>query len=103
MQVYIAVLCCKLLVRGGVAQNKYLDLCGPRIAMAAGTTEFTPVALCCRRDMAALEKRTAAVDLSEACAACARPLAAPSPPAAGPSGGALPPCLLFPTGKVNPV
>lgn len=49
--------------------------------------------------MAALEQRTAAVDLGEGCAACSRPLAAASPRTAGPRGGALPPLLLFPTGN----
>ncbi len=49
--------------------------------------------------MAALERRTAAVDLSEPCASCGRPLAAAPPAASGASGGALPPCLLFPTGN----
>lgn len=49
--------------------------------------------------MAALEKRTAAVDLSELCASCSRPLAAAPPRSAGPSGGVLPPMLLFPTGN----
>lgn len=53
----------------------------------------------CRRDMAALEKRTAAVDLGEGCASCGRPLAGSPPCSAGPWGGALPPLLLFPTGN----
>lgn len=61
--------------------------------------DATRIADALRRDMAALEKRTAAVDLSELCASCSRPLAAAPPRSAGAHGGVLPPMLLFPTGN----
>jgi hypothetical protein len=48
--------------------------------------------------MAALEQRTATLDLSEACARCGAPVGAAPPAAAGPSGGAVPQLYLFPTG-----
>ena len=51
-----------------------------------------------RRDMAALEQRTATLDMSEPCARCGIPVGAPPPPAVGPSGGAVPQLYLFPTG-----
>jgi hypothetical protein len=38
--------------------------------------------------MAALERRTAAVELSEPCASCGRPLSEQPPTSAGPSGAA---------------
>lgn len=49
--------------------------------------------------MAALDERGATLDLSELCAACREELSAPSPASAGPSGGALPPYYLFPSGN----
>lgn len=52
-----------------------------------------------REDLARLEHRSAALDSSEPCARCGRPLHAPPPSSAGPSGGALPKLYLFPTGN----
>ena len=49
--------------------------------------------------MAALDQRGATLDLSELCASCREPLSAPAPSSAGPSGGALPPFYLFPSGN----
>ena len=51
--------------------------------------------------MAALEQRTATLDLGEACARCGVPVGAPPPPTAGPSGGAVPQLYLFPTGAAH--
>ncbi|KAL4423908.1 hypothetical protein ABPG75_001209 [Micractinium tetrahymenae] len=52
-----------------------------------------------RADLAQLEHRSAALDSSEPCARCGRPLHAPPPSSAGPAGGALPKLYLFPTGN----
>lgn len=52
-----------------------------------------------REDLARLEHRAGALDSSEPCARCGRPLHAPPPSSAGPSGGALPKLYLFPTGN----
>ena len=51
-----------------------------------------------REDLARLEHRSAALDSAEPCARCGRPLHAPPPGSAGPSGGSLPKLFLFPTG-----
>ncbi|EFN52341.1 hypothetical protein CHLNCDRAFT_139162 [Chlorella variabilis] len=50
-------------------------------------------------DLSRLEHRAAALDAAAPCARCARPLSAPAPASAGPSGGALPRLYLFPTGN----
>ncbi|PSC73297.1 vacuolar sorting-associated 18-like protein [Micractinium conductrix] len=52
-----------------------------------------------REDLARLEHRSAALDSAEPCARCGRPLHAPPPGSAGPSGGSLPKLFLFPTGN----
>lgn len=52
-----------------------------------------------REDLARLEHRSGALDSSEPCARCARPLHTPPPSSAGPAGGALPKLYLFPTGN----
>lgn len=52
-----------------------------------------------REDLARLEHRAGALDSAEPCARCGRPLHAPPPASAGPSGGALPKLYLFPTGN----
>ena len=49
--------------------------------------------------MAALEQRTATLDLAEPCARCGRSIGARPPPAAGVSGGCMPQYYLFPTGN----
>ncbi|KAK9832068.1 hypothetical protein WJX81_003754 [Elliptochloris bilobata] len=61
--------------------------------------DATRIADALRRDMVALEQRTATLDMSEPCARCGAPVGAPPPPAAGPSGGAVPQLYLFPTGN----
>ena len=49
--------------------------------------------------MAALEQRTATLDLSEPCARCGWAVGDGPPASAGPSGGAVPPYFLFPSGN----
>lgn len=49
--------------------------------------------------MAALDQRGATLDLSELCAVCREPLSTRPPASAGPSGGAMPPFYLFPSGN----
>lgn len=61
--------------------------------------QSTRTAQAIREDLARLEHRAGALDSSEPCARCGRPLHAPPPSSAGPSGGALPKLYLFPTGN----
>jgi vacuolar protein sorting-associated protein 18 len=49
--------------------------------------------------MAALDQRSATLDLSEPCARCGAALQEPPPLASGPFGGAMPEFYLFPTGN----
>lgn len=63
------------------------------------TSIFLTVFLFCRKDMAALEHRAATLDLSEPCARCGIAVGEPPPTTAGPSGGAVPPFFLFPSGN----
>lgn len=57
------------------------------------------VCACCRKDMAALEHSAATLDMSEPCARCSTAVGEPPPATAGPSGGAVPPFFLFPSGN----
>lgn len=53
-----------------------------------------------RRDLKLLSNRTAAISSSELCVACSRAVLDPAPnPLLLPSGGAIPPFYLFPTGQ----
>ncbi|KAK9814445.1 hypothetical protein WJX72_006013 [[Myrmecia] bisecta] len=61
--------------------------------------DATRIADALRRDMAALEQRTATLDLSEPCARCQRAVGDAPPASAGPSGGAVPRFYLFPSGN----
>ena len=58
--------------------------------------------VCCRKDAAKLENRTATLDDSELCASCDRPLRdapAPSKARSQPGANAVPPYFVFPTGN----
>jgi hypothetical protein len=71
------------------------EMAGLRGEMALATRTAREL----RADLERLGHRAAAVDLEEPCARCGRPLHQAPPPAAGPSGGALPRLFLFPTGN----
>ncbi|MEW5309299.1 MAG: hypothetical protein WDW38_001194 [Sanguina aurantia] len=60
--------------------------------------EATAIAAAVRKDIAVLGCRTATVSLSSPCAACGRPMSERPPPNGLPSGGALPPFYVFPSG-----
>jgi len=60
----------------------------------------TEIADVLRKDLAAVEKSCAVVDVNMPCERCRRPLSKGPPPSAGPSGGCLSPFYVFPCRSV---